>query len=42
MSEEKNFSRGEKERERKRATFVPHVCQRRRAVRPPKEIAGDA
>ena len=40
MGEEKHFPREEKERERERATFVPHVSQCRRAVRPPQEIAG--
>ena len=42
MSEEKNFFREEKDRERYRATFVPHACKRRRAVRPPTEKTGDA
>ena len=40
VSEEKNFPGEKKEGERYRATFVLHVRQRRRAVRPPQEIAG--
>ena len=40
VGEEKHLPGEKKERERYRAALVLHVRQRRRAVRPPQEIAG--